>query len=72
MACILLCKGKKDFRLTYVCGQFNACVKKWNETEKWAQFSALLKPGYWLLRLILTYDRIFVLLTYFLYWLVWD
>ena len=65
MAYILLCKGKKDFRLTYVCGQINAYVKKWNETEKWAQLSALLKPGYWLLRLILTYDRIFVLLTYF-------
>ena len=27
MACVLLCKGKKDFRLTYVCGQFNACVR---------------------------------------------
>ena len=40
-------------------------VLGWNETEKWAQLSALLKPGYWLLRLILTYDRIFVLLTYF-------
>ena len=27
MACVLLCKGKKDFRLAYVCGQFNACVR---------------------------------------------
>ena len=27
MACVLLCKGKKDFCLTYVCGQFNACVR---------------------------------------------